>query len=185
MRGKPVRVLKSRSVVSFVLLGIIFLALPFFLPPYWVNLFSECLIISIFAVSINLLQGYMGLASLGQAAYFGVSAYTVAFLTTGGISKTGYLFVTGGISNFLFVLAAGILLAGIVSAIFGLLALRASGMVFLMLTLALAQLLYGLAVSWSSFTDSTDGLPGIPRPELRLPWSMWDATNFLLFCFVL
>lgn len=169
------RVFKSWRLLGFVLLGFFLVLLPFFLPPYWVNLFSESLIVSVFALSVNLLQGYMGLASLGQAAYFGVGAYTVAFLTT------KYVFITWGMGNFLFVLVVGILLAGIVSAIFGLLALRASGMVFLMLTLALSQVLYGLAVRWYSFTKSTDGISGISRPELGLPLSLRDPTNFYFF----
>lgn len=148
------------------------LLLPLFLPRYWVNLFSEMLIVSIFALSVNILQGYMGLASLGQSVYFGVGAYAVAFLTT------RYILIDGGVANFAFTLIAGILLVLAVSAIFGLLTLRTSGMIFLMLTLALSQVLYGLAIRWSSFTKSTDGIAGIPRPNLQLPWNMQDPMNF-------
>ncbi len=167
--------LKSWKFISLMLLGILLILLPLFLPRYWVNLFSEMLIISIFALGVNILQGYMGLASLGQSAYFGVGAYLVAFLTT------KFIFTPVGIANFLLVLLAGVVLIGIVSAIFGLLTLRTSGMIFLMLTLALGQVLYGLAIRWSSFTNSTDGISGIPRPSLGLPMSMENATSFYFF----
>ena len=64
---------------------------------------------------------------------------------------------------------------------FGLLALRTRGSYFLMITLALSQVLWGIAFGWRSLTGGDDGLPEVPRPNLGLPWSMSDSTPFYYF----
>jgi branched-chain amino acid transport system permease protein len=65
--------------------------------------------------------------------------------------------------------------------VFGLLALRTRGSYFLMITLALSQVLWGIAFGWRSLTGGDDGLPEVPRPNLSLPWSMSDNTPFYYF----
>lgn len=146
------------------------------LPRYYVGLMTQVLIFGIFAMSLDLLVGYTGLQSLGHAAYFGMAAYTAALLA---------LRVT---NNFWVDALAGLLASVATAAVFGLLALRTSGAYFLMATLALAQVLWGIAYRWRSLTGGDDGLPGISRPDLGLPWSLWDVTvyfNFVLLIAVL
>lgn len=147
-----------------------FLALvPVFLPAYAVNLLTSVLIFGLLAMSLDLLLGYTGLVSLGHAAFFGVAGYTA-----------GILAVRNGIS---FWLAApiGVIAAGAVAMVFGLIALRTSGAYFLMVTMALGQMLYAAAWRWRSLTGGDDGLPGIPRPDLGWGLSFWDNTYFYYF----
>jgi branched-chain amino acid transport system permease protein len=117
-------------------------------------------------MSLNLIMGYGGLPSLGHAAYFGIGAYTVGLLA---------LKVT---RNFWIDVSAGLLLATVTAALFGLLALRAEGSYLLMITLALAQVLWGIAFGWRRFTGGDDGLPGIPRPGDGLPFSLASGPRF-------
>ena len=149
--------------------------LPLALSTYQVDLLTKTLIFAIFAMSLNLSLGYAGLPSLGHAAYFGVGAYTVGLLA---------LRVW---NNFWVDMAGGLAAAAVAAALFGLLALRAEGSYLLMITLALAQVLWGIAFGWRRLTGGDDGLPGIPRPSEGLPLSLADGGRFyylVLVCFV-
>ena len=75
-------------------------------------------------------------------------------------------------------LAAGVATAAAAAVLFGPLAIRATGTYFLMITLALGMVVWGLAFRWVSLTKGDNGISGVPRPELGLPWSMWDALPF-------
>jgi branched-chain amino acid transport system permease protein len=150
-------------------LGLAALALalgPLGLTTYQLGLLTKMLILAIFAMSLNLILGYAGLPSLGHAAYFGVAAYTVGLLA---LKKA---------DNFWLDFAAGLIAATLTAALFGLLALRTRGAYLLMITLALAQVLWGIAFGWRSFTGGDDGLPGVPRPAAGLPWSLADGVRF-------
>jgi branched-chain amino acid transport system permease protein len=140
--------------------------LPFALGSYELGLLTKMLILAIFAMSLNLILGYGGLPSMGHAAYFGIAGYTVALLARGGLT------------HFWLELGAGVIAAAITAALFGLLALRTQGAYLLMITLALAQVLWGIAFGWRSVTGGDDGLPGIPRPATGLPWSVGDGVHF-------
>ena len=137
-----------RWIAVLVLLAL----LPLVLGEYYVNLGSQILIFGVFAASINLLLGYGGLPTLGHAAYLGVSAYLSALVAL----KLGLGHALGA----LLALAGTVVMAGL----FGLIALRATGLGFLMLTLALSQVLWGTAYRWVSLTDGDNGLRGLTRP---------------------
>ena len=138
------------------------------LPTYYVGLLTEALILGIFAMSLNLLLGHTGLPSLGHSAYFGAAAYTMAILSLRVLQN---VWVNA---------AAGVFVSVLIAAIYGLLALRTSGVYFMMITLALAQVLWGIAYGWRTMTGGDDGLPGIARPDLGglVPWSLQDPANF-------
>jgi branched-chain amino acid transport system permease protein len=138
------------------------------LPTYYTGLLTETLILGIFAMSLNLLLGHAGLPSLGHAAYFGAAAYTMALLSLRVVPNC---WVSA---------SAGVFVSLIIAAVFGLLALRTSGVYFMMITLALAQVLWGVAFGWRTLTGGDDGLPGIARPDLGglFPWSLQDPANF-------
>jgi branched-chain amino acid transport system permease protein len=140
-----------------------------FLSSYPITLLTQAVIVAILAMSLDVLLGYTGLASLGHAAYFGVAAYTVAILTTQ--HRVG--FVT--------CLVLGVAIAALTAAVFGLLAIRATGTYFLMITLALGMVVWGLAFRWVSMTKGDNGITGIPRPELALPWSLVSPLPFFYF----
>jgi branched-chain amino acid transport system permease protein len=133
----------------FLILLILF---PFVSGEYYINLTSQIFIFAVFASSINLLLGYGGLPTLGHAAYLGVAAYLSALAAL----KLGL----GHLA------AAPVALVGttLMAAAFGLIALRATGLGFLMLTLALSQVLWGTALRWVSVTDGDNGLRGLARP---------------------
>ena len=127
-------------------------ALPLVAGEYYVNLSSQILIAAVFALSLNMLVGYGGLTSLGHAAYLGVAAYL-----------SGWFYLKFGLGH-LATAAIALVGATLTAALFGLIALRASGLGFLMITLALAQVLWGLAFRWVSVTNGDNGLSGLTRP---------------------
>lgn len=137
-----------------------------FLPTYYVGLLSQSLIFAIFAMSLDVLVGYAGLPSLGHSAFFGTGAYCAGLLT---------LHVT---HSFWLSSAAGVGAALLVGALFGLLTIRTRGSSFLMITLALSQILWGVAFTWRSVTGGEDGLSGVARPDLGIPWDFTSAENF-------
>ena len=139
------------------------------LSSYPLTLLTQAVIVAILAMSLDVLLGYTGLASLGHAAYFGIAAYAVGILTT--------QYQLG----FVACLAIGVVLAAGTAAIFGLLAIRATGTYFLMITLALGMVVWGLAFRWVSMTKGDNGITGIPRPEVALPWSLWSPLPFFYF----
>jgi len=152
--------------------GLLFLAAPSFLSSYYLGLLTKMLIFALFAMSLDLLLGYTGLPSLGHAAYFGLGAYTVALLQL-RVMKNFWLNALAGLASAV-VLALG----------FGPLTLRARGDYFLMITLALAQVIWGIAFGWRSMTGGDDGLPGIARPTLAGSWSLAGETPFYYFVLV-
>ncbi len=127
-------------------------------------LVTRALVLGILAVSLDLLLGFAGLASLGQAAYLGVGAYLTAILATSPDLDFGLGW------SFWLVIIFGMLLGAATAALFGLLAVRASGVYFLMITLALGQCVWGLAYRWNSVTGGDNGinLPGRPEFGIRL-----------------
>jgi branched-chain amino acid transport system permease protein len=123
-------------------------------------------------MSLDILLGYTGLASLGQAAYLGVGAYATAILAT------KYHFGLGW--DFWLVVLIGTLLGAALAAIFGLLAIRASGVYFLMITLALGQCVWGLAYRWNSLTGGDNGINMRERPK----FGGIDLANEMSFFFL-
>jgi len=153
--------------------------LPLFLPPFYTGLFSLMFIFAIFAMSLDILQGYTGLPSLGHAAFMGTAAYMVAVLNV-KVFKTchfGVEFVTG------------ILSAGAVAAILGLIVLRSRGTYLLMILMASSMMLWGIAFKWRSLAGGDDGLPGIARPDFSwLGLNLENTTHyyyFVLFFFII
>jgi branched-chain amino acid transport system permease protein len=150
----------TRWLVLVALLALI----PLVSGEYYVNLTSQILIFAVFAASINLLLGYGGLPTLGHAAYLGIAAYVSALVHL----KLG---LGHWIAAPLALLATTLMACG-----FGLIALRAAGLGFLMLTLALSQVLWGTAYRWVALTDGDNGLRGLTRP-----FGLDDATSFYYF----
>ncbi len=140
------------SQIKWGLLALVLACLPLVGGDFYINLTSQIFIAVIFAASLNLLVGYGGLPSLGHAAFLGLSAYI-----------SGWLYLKFGLGHWI---AAPIALAGttLVAGLFGWIALRATGLGFLMLTLALSQVLWGTAYRWASVTNGDNGLSGLTRP---------------------
>jgi branched-chain amino acid transport system permease protein len=161
-----------RSIaVGAIAIGLAVVLAPW-LPSYPLTLLTQAVIVAILAMSLDVLLGYTGLASLGHAAYFGVAADAV------GVLSTQYQ------RGFVVCLLVGVALAAGTAAVFGLLAIRAVGTYFLMITLALGMVVWGLAFRWVSMTKGDNGISGVPRPEVGLPWSLWSPLPFFYFSLV-
>lgn len=136
--------------VLLVLLAVILLCGPLFLTSYWVGLLTQMVILAILAMSLDLLLGYTGLPSLGHAAFFGVAAYAVAVLATA--YRAGFWSCVAG----------GILVGTLLSMAFGLIVSHVRGVYFLMITLALGMVLWGLSYRWIPVTGGDNGISGLP-----------------------
>jgi branched-chain amino acid transport system permease protein len=131
------------------------LAAPLLLRTFYLRILTEILIWGALAMAINIMSGYTGLAPFGQAGIFGTAAYVV-----------GFLVVKAGIDQVYVTIPAGILGATLLSVVFGAIAIRTSGLYFLMITLAEGMIIWGLAYRWAAVTGAENGLRGISRPEL-------------------
>jgi branched-chain amino acid transport system permease protein len=132
-------------------------AAPYVLPSYVVSLLTLVFIAALLAGSVNLLAGLAGLVSIGHAGIAAAGAYGLAWATVRGLGLPAALGM-----------AAALTLA--VSAVYALTTMRTSGIVFLMITLALGITVFGLAVKLSSVTGGQNGLTGIRRPEVVGEW---------------
>lgn len=138
-----------------VLAGALILAIvPLTGSTYIISSLTEILILSMFALSLGFLMGFPKLVSLGHAAFFGVGAYAAGIVAV-RVNE-----------NVILTLLVALLLATVFALAIGALSLRSTGIYFLMITLALAQMVYVIAQRWESVTGGTDGLLSIPYPEL-------------------
>jgi branched-chain amino acid transport system permease protein len=158
--------------VRWIILIVAAALLPLVAGEYYINLASQIVIFAVFAASINLLLGYGGLPTLGHAAYLGVAAYLSAWLQL----KMGWSHWT----------TAPVALLGttVMACAFGLVALRATGLGFLMLTLALSQVLWGTAYRWVAVTDGDNGLRGLVRPS-PFGFNLNEAMPFYYFTLII
>lgn len=142
-----------------VALGLLVLAL-FLLPrvggSYAQYLAIHVMILSLFALGFNILFGYSGLLSFGQAGFYAVGAYGCAKL----------LLLT---PSLLFGVIGGTLLAGAAALVLGVLCIRHTRIYFSMLTLAFGMMIFSIALKWRDFTGGDDGLVGVPRAPLAIP----------------
>ena len=135
---------------------LLLILLPTYVETYQVQLLTYGLIAAIAALGFNLLLGYTGLLSFGHSAYFGVGAYTVALMVQriGPHSMELYILI-------------GLPVVAIVSALFGYICVRNTRIFFGILTLAISQVVYSLALKLYWVTGGSDGLR-VPRPALLL-----------------
>ena len=118
---------------------------------YYINIASQFLLFAVFALALNVLVGYAGLVSLGHAGLFAVAGYSGALLLQAGFDH-------------LAAIAAAIVITLVASAVFAALALRSTGIGFLMITLALGQIVWGVAYRWAGLTNGDNGVNVSTRP---------------------
>jgi branched-chain amino acid transport system permease protein len=131
---------------------------------YYINIASQILLWAILALALNVLVGYAGLTSLGHAGLFAFGGYTAGLLLS-----AGYGHLTADV--------AALLATLLTSALFAVLALRATGIGFLMITLAIGQILWGIAYRWASLTNGDNGVVVSTRPA-PLGLSLAGAPSF-------
>jgi len=171
MTTKPVSAhfASRRAAAMFATMIAIGVVAPFLVYPTFL---MKVLCFALFACAFNLLLGFAGLLSFGHAAFFGGSAYVCAWLCKeqGWTPELGIL--------------AGTVVAGVLGLAFGLLAIRRAGIYFAMITLALAQLVYFLALQLPQ-TGGEDGLQGVPRGRLFGLIDLSDNIAMYFFVFTL
>jgi branched-chain amino acid transport system permease protein len=164
--------MRALGPLGLAALVVLLLALGGVLSSYELVLATRILIFAVLAMSLDLLVGYTGLSSLGHAAFLGIASYTVGLLSK---NLTTNLAVT---------FALAIVVSSTLAAIFGALVLRSRGVYFMMLTLALSQVVWGIAFQWRSLTGGDDGLPGIPRPNIG-SFQLADSHSFYIFALII
>ncbi len=168
---------RRTGAVIIVTAAIAILALlPLWGPRYLISIAAEVFIFGIAGLSLNLLLGYTGLVSLGHAAFFAMGGYAAGLIAR-GLSASFWL-----------TMPVGILAAGALALLVGIFALRTTAVTFLMITLAVGQMLYALAIKWRQVTGGSDGLVGIPRPtgfgvEMNATRMYWLALALCLAVF--
>jgi branched-chain amino acid transport system permease protein len=149
--GRPRR--RWVGTVGLLIVAALLATVPWLGSRYYTFVATEMVILALFATSLNLLLGYTGAVSFGHAAYFGIGAYTCGILTK-----------THGIS-FAVALGAAPVLAGLFAAVVGFFCVRLTRIYFAMLTLAFAQIVWGIALKWNSVTGGEQGLSDVPYPD--------------------
>lgn len=155
-------------VLALLAIGI---AVPHVTTSFYTNLVSEVMIFGLLAMSIDILTGFTGLTPMGHAGIFGVSAYLIGYLLT----KTPV--------PYYFAMPLGILAATVAAAIFAIIAIRTSGVYFLMVTLAEGMIVWGVAYRWASVTGAENGIRGIARPDFLHEY--WQFYYLVLVVFVM
>lgn len=175
--GTVMSALPTRAGAGLLLLAVLATVPLWISNPYYINIASQILYWAVFALGLNVLVGYGGLTSLGHAGLFGVAGYAVALLLGAGFGHAAAIVIA-------------IVATVLMSALFAVLALRATGIGFLMITLALGQILWGLAYRWASLTNGDNGVNVSGRPEpfgvmLATPTAFYFATLVVfLVCLV-
>jgi branched-chain amino acid transport system permease protein len=143
----------KRNAVVLIIVAAALIAIPLVVRnEFYLNLASQILIYALLAVSLNLLLGYGGMVSLGHASFIGLTSYAAVLLLNAGFGQ-------------LFSAILAIVFSTLCGALFGLLALRASGIGFLMITLALGQIVWGIAYRANTITDGDNGIRFAARPR--------------------
>ena len=148
--------LSLRATILVVLLVSALFLLPWVAGKYPVYVAMQILILAVFSLGFNLLFGYTGLLSFGQAGFFAVGAY--------GCAK-----ILLAVPNLFLGIAGGVAAAGVAAFILGILSVRHTRIYFSMLTLAFGMMIYSVAWKWRDYTGGDDGLVGIPRAPLEIP----------------
>jgi branched-chain amino acid transport system permease protein len=160
---------KGLQRAAVVIACLVAATLPFWMGnSYYINVASQILFWAVFALALNVLVGYGGLVSLGHAGLLGMAGYTAGLMLLAG---HGHLAAA----------LAALLVTVVTAAVFAILALRATGIGFLMITLTLGQILWGIAYRWASLTNGDNGINVARRPmplgiDLAGPSAFYYAT---------
>lgn len=148
---------KLETMVPWLAYFLIFGGMIFVSGDHALHIAAQIVILGLFALSFNILFGTTGLLSFGQAIFYGLGAYV-----------TGMMAKSFGSDYFLWALLMAPVAAIILSVLLGTLSLRLSDVYFTMLTLAFAQLVWGITIKWYNFTGGDDGIQAIPKPEMLM-----------------
>lgn len=154
---------------------------------YYVNLLSRIIIFAIAGIGLNFALGYGGMVSLGHAAFFGLGAYVAGIAAFHFSEESQFLLGIGGTNQMLLIWPITIIVSAVFALLIGIISLRTTGVYFIMITLAFAQMIYYFAISWPRY-GGEDGLLMLSRNQLSLFGHSIDTDNeiiFFLLCFTL
>jgi branched-chain amino acid transport system permease protein len=168
-------VIRSKWVGPSIILFLVLLILPSFIPRFYTYILALIFVTSLLAMSLNLVVGHGGMFQFHHGVFYGVGAYTVALM----LKKTSLPIWTGFI--------AGPIVAAIIGLIIGWLCVRLTRLYFGMLQISLGSLIWVIVFRWYSFTGGDDGIPGIPMPSLlsSLRNSYYFILIILAICLIL
>lgn len=171
-------------IVALLALAVALVALPFIVKaigqPALVPLATRVLIYAIAAASLNLALGFGGMVSFGHAAFFGIGGYVVGILYRTYVDDALFLGFIPGTDQLLITLPTALLVGGLAACVIGALSLRTSGVQFIMITLAFAQMLFFLFVSLKAY-GGDDGLT-IRRRNVLFDLNTRDDVTFYFIC---
>jgi branched-chain amino acid transport system permease protein len=180
----------SRETAINVTLALILLAMPFVAlqlgKPFYVTLATRMAILGLAAVGLNLALGLGGLVSFGHAAFFGAGGYAAGILASHAFAGQPLnlgLFALPGTNQMLVVWSVAVLAGGLLAAAIGVISLRTSGVYFIMITLAFAQMTYYFAISWPAY-GGEDGL-SITIRNVAPGINTLIPINYFLVCYAL
>jgi branched-chain amino acid transport system permease protein len=160
-----------------IVIALLLAVIPLFGSTFYIQLSAKIFIMSIFALSLDLLVGHTGLVSLGHAAYFGLAGYVLAFLSPQ--YQPANLWLT---------LPAAVIVSATTALIIGFFVVRTSGIYFIMVTLAFGQMLYSVFHD-TKIGGGSDGLYVYLRPELPIgamrPIDLENPTHFFYFVLII
>jgi branched-chain amino acid transport system permease protein len=173
--------LKQRPFLIETLTAIGLIAAPFVLPHlgFAPNTVNRILVWGLFGIGFDILFGFTGLLSFGQSAFYGTGGFVAAYLLT----RAGFPYVIPA-------LVIGMIAAGAVGYLIGLIALRRTGIYFAMITVAIAEVFYFVEFNpLADWTGGENGLPGVPTPNVYLGFTTlhfttgWSLYQFLALCY--
>jgi branched-chain amino acid transport system permease protein len=163
--------MKRGTIIWLAVAALLLLAVPrLIVNEFYINMASQVLIYAVFALSINMMLGYGGMVSLGHAGYLGVAGYACILLVINGLDQ-------------LSAAVLAVLFSTAMAGLFGVLSLRAPGLGFIMITLALGQIVWGIAYRANDLTGGDNGLRHPARPE-PFGIDISGATSFYYFTLI-
>ncbi|MEX3009862.1 branched-chain amino acid ABC transporter permease [Hoeflea sp. TYP-13] len=180
--------MKRETIINWILaLGL--LAVPFaalsFDEPFYITLATRVAILALAGVGLNIALGLGGMVSFGHAAFFGIGGYAAGILATHAFNQEPLMtwpLEIAGSNSMLVIWLVAIVMCAIVATVIGMITLRTSGVYFIMITLAFAQMIYYFAISWPSYGGEDglsiyvrDGFPGL---------NTLDPMHFFMICYV-
>lgn len=183
---RDMTILNRENLINLILAALL-LAVPFaanaFGQPFYITLATRIAILALAATGLNLALGLGGLISFGHAAFFGIGGYAAGILASHSFSGDPLLFGLSGTNQMWIIWIVAVAVAGLVGLAIGAISLRTSGVYFIMITLAFAQMVYYFAISWPAY-GGEDGLSMAVRNELPGVMTM-RPLNYFLICYVM
>ena len=179
----------TETRLNFIIVALLFVVPAYALwadEPYLITLTTKVVIFGLAGAGLNLALGYGGLISFGHAAFFGIGGYVAGILASHALNYDPIMttpFEINGTTSMVIIWPLAILVSGFFALLIGMLSLRTSGVYFIMITLAFAQMIYYFSISWPAY-GGEDGLPMYLRDKFPGLNTM-DPINFYAICLTL